>query len=262
MDFLKKHYEKIILGGVLVILAVGAALLPVMIGKERDDLNEKEQMIVQPPKPLDPLNFSTQQQSLVQLKAAGSLDLSSTNKLFNPLLWQKAADGRIIKIQTGEETGPIALTVTKQTPLYLNVTLDGVNLTEATPRYTINVEREAATDRNKRLKKPYFASLNNKNEAFVLREVSGPPENPVLKLELADGGEVVEVSKDKPFKRIDGYTVDLKYALENRAPWLGQRVGSTLTFGGETYKIVAITKTEVVVLANSNQKKTPVPIPQ
>jgi hypothetical protein len=33
MDLLKKHYEKIILGGVLLILAVGAALLPVMIGK-------------------------------------------------------------------------------------------------------------------------------------------------------------------------------------------------------------------------------------
>jgi hypothetical protein len=51
---------------------------------------------------------------------------------------------------------------------------------EATPRYTINVEREAAPERNKRLKKPYFATLNNKNEAFVLREVSGPAENPVL----------------------------------------------------------------------------------
>jgi hypothetical protein len=56
--------------------------------------------------------------------------------------------------------------------------------------------------------------------------------------------------------------VDLKYTLENRPPWLAQRVNSTLTFGGETYNIVAITKTEVVVLAKSNQKKTPVPIPQ
>jgi hypothetical protein len=55
---------------------------------------------------------------------------------------------------------------------------------------------------------------------------------------------------------------DLKYTLESRAPWVGQRVGSTLAFGGETYNIVAITKTEVVVLAKSNQKKTPVPIPQ
>lgn len=262
MDLLKKHYEKIILGGVLLILAVGAALLPVMIGKERDDLNEKEQMIVVPPKSLDPLNFSTQQVRIVELKTAAMLDLATTNKVFNPLLWQKGADGRILKIKTGDETGPKALVVTKATPLHLNITLDGVNLSEATPRYTINVEREAAPERNKRLKKPYFATLNNKNEAFVLREVSGPAENPVLKLELVDGGEVIEVSKDKPFKRVDGYMVDLKYTLENRPPWLAQRVNSTLTFGGETYNIVAITKTEVVVLAKSNQKKTPVPIPQ
>ena len=36
MDFLKKHYEKVLLGVVLVGLAVGAALLPWMISKERD----------------------------------------------------------------------------------------------------------------------------------------------------------------------------------------------------------------------------------
>lgn len=262
MDFLKKHYEKIILGGVLAILAVGAALLPAMISGERDDLNEKEQMIVVPPKPLEPLNFSTQQMRLAELKGAGFLDLASTNKVFNPVLWQQGADGRRIKVSTGEETGAKALVVTKATPLYLNISLDGVNLSEATPRYTINVEREAASDRTKRAKKAYFATLNNKNDAFVLREASGSPENPVLKLELADGGEIIEISKEKPFKRVDGYMVDLKYTLENRPPWVGQRVNSTLTFGGETYNIVAITKTEVVVLAKSNQKKTLVPIPQ
>lgn len=262
MELLKKHYEKIILGGVLAILAVGAALLPAMISGERDDLNEKEQMIIVPPKPLEPLNFATQQVSLVELRVASVLDLATTNKVFNPVLWQKGADGRIIKVTTGEETGPRALQVMKSTPLYLTISLDGVNLSEATPRYTINVEREAAPERGKRGKKPYFATLNNKNDAFTLREASGPPDNPVLKLELADGGELIEISKDKPFRRVDGYMVDLRYSLENRPPWVGQRVGATLTFGGETYNIVAITKTEVVVSAKSNQKKTPVPIPQ
>jgi hypothetical protein len=263
MDLLKKHYEKIILGGVLLILAVGAAFLPIKIGSERDELKQKENDIVTlPTKPLEPLNFATQQLAVVQLKAAVGLDLSTTHKALNPVLWQKGADGRLIKIQTGEETGPKALVVTKQTPLYLNISLDGVNLSEATPRYTINVEREAATDRSKRTKKPYFATLNNKNDAFVLREVKGAPENPQLVLELADGGDLVTISKDKPFQRIDGYAVDLRYPLETRPPWVGQRVGAALTFGGENYIIVAITKTEVVVLAKSNQKKTPVPVPQ
>lgn len=261
MELLKKHYEKIILGGVLLVLAAGAAMLPIQIGSERDELRQKElEITATPAKPLEPLNFSTQQIAVVQLRRATQLDLSNTNKVLNPLLWQKTAEGRLIPIRTGEEIGPKALQVTKLTPLHLSISLDGVNTSEATPRYTIMVEREAAADRTKRAKKAYFASLNNKNDVFIVREATGPAENPVLKLELVDGGEVIEISKSKPFQRVDGYMVDLKYPLENRPPWLAQRVGSPLKFGGEDYIIVAITKSEVVVLAKSNQKKTPVPI--
>lgn len=261
MELLKKHYEKIILGGVLLVLAVGAAMLPIQISNERQELEDKKnQIISQGGKPLEPLNFVTQQMRIAQLRVAATLDLSSSNKVLNPLPWQKTADGKLIKISTGDETGPKALVVTKLTPLYLNISLDNVNTTEATPRYTITVEREAAADRSKRAKKPYFTTQNVKNDAFTIRETSGAPDNPTLKLELTDGGDIVEVSKEKPFRRIDGYMVDLKYPLENRPPWASQRIGSALKFGGEDYIIVAITKNEVVVLAKSNQKKTPVPI--
>lgn len=261
MDLLKKHYEKIILGAVLLVLAVGAAWLPIKIGSERDELRQKEDEIInQPAKPLEPLDFVTQQARVTDLRLATVLDLSSTNRVLNPLLWQKGADGRIIKIRTGEETGPKALVVTKQTPLYLNIVLESVSTNETTPRYGVSVEREAAADRNKRAKKTYFTTLNNKNEVFVIREAKGTVEDPELTLELADTGEQITVSKAKPFRRVDGYMVDLKYPLESRAPWVGQRVGAQLKFGGEDYIIVAITKNEVVVSAKSNQKKTPVPI--
>ncbi len=264
MDLLKKHYEKIILGAVLLVLAVSAAMLPVMISSERTTQQQMaDEIINRPTKPIEPLNISTQQLRFSRLSTAGVVDLSNTNKVLNPVFWQKAADGRLIKIQTGEETGPKALVVTKQTPLYLTIALDSVTTSESGTRYVISVEREAAVDRNKRLKKPFFAKKDEKNEAFVLREVKGPPDAPTeLVLELTEGGDIVSIAKDKPFKRVDGYTVDLKYPLENRPPWLNQRVGGALKFGGEDYIIVAITKTEVVVLAKSNQKKTPVPIPQ
>jgi hypothetical protein len=51
----------------------------------------------------------------------------------------------------------------------------------------------------------------------------------------------------------------LKYDPENKK-WTNQRVGGALSFAGENYNIVAITKNEVVVLAKSNQKKTPIQI--
>jgi len=264
MDILKKHYEKLVLGGVLLILAVSAALLPVMIGSERDSLKAKsDEIITTPSKPLEALNFSTQQVVLQRVVAGVTLDLSSRHKTFNPVFWQKTPDGRVVKVATGDETGPKALTVMENTPLYLTITLDSINAGDATSptRYIIGVEREAASDASKRRKKQYYATVDNKNDAFLLRKVDGPPDNPTdLILELVDSGEEVVISKEKPFKRVDGYMVDLKYDLE-RKTWNNQRVGGTLRFGNEDYIIVAITKNEIVVLAKSNQKKTPIPIP-
>ena len=106
------------------------------------------------------------------------MDLASTNKVFNPVLWQQGADGRRIKVSTGEETGAKALVVTKATPLYLNISLDGVNLSEATPRYTINVEREAASDRTKRAKKAYCVIATGETRfygCFVFKKGVIPP---------------------------------------------------------------------------------------
>jgi len=264
MDILKKHYEKIVLGGVLLVLVVSAALLPVMIGNERDSLKAKSDEIINlPSKPLEPLNLSTQQLVLQRVQAGVRLDLSSRHKTFNPVFWQKTPEGRLVKIEKGDETGPKALTVTKSAPLYLTITLDSINAGEGTTptRYIIGVEREAASDASKRRKKQYYATVDNKNDAFQLRKVNGPPDNPTdLVLELTDSSEEVVITKDKPFKRVDGYVVDLRYDLEKKT-WNNQRVSSALRFGNEEYIIVAITKSEIVVLAKSNQKKTPIPIP-
>lgn len=262
MDLLKKHYEKILLGGVLLILAVSAALLPIMISGERDDLRTKADAIINlPPKALAPLNLSTQEVILRQLQAGIRVDLATSHKVFNPALWQKMPDGRLIKIQTGEEVGPRALLVTKQTPLYFVVTFDSVSTNDAgVARYAIGVERQAALDAAKRRKKQYFVNVGDKNDAFQLQEVKGMVEGgPELVLGLTETGESVRVAKDKPFKREDGYTVDLKYDPENKK-WANQRVGGALNFASENYNIVAISKNELVVLAKSNQKKTPVPI--
>jgi len=264
MDLLKKHYEKIILGGVLLVLVVSAALLPLMIGSERDSLKAKSDEIMNPAiKPLEPLNLSTQQLVMQRVLVGVTLDLSSRHKTFNPVFWQKTPDGRAIKIATGDETGPKALSVVKNTPLNLIITLDSINPGEgATPtRYIIGVERQAASEISKRRKKQYYSTVGNKNDSFLLRQVNGPPENPdSLVLELTEGGETVILEKGKPFSRVEGYMVDLKYDLEKKS-WNSQRVGSTLRFGNEDYIIVAITENEIVVLAKSNQKKTPIPIP-
>jgi hypothetical protein len=264
MDKLKKHYERILLGGVLLILVVSAALLPVMIASERDSLKAKSDEIIKfPAKPLDPLNLSTQQLVLQRLQSGLNLDLTTEHKLFNPVFWQKTPDGRTIKIVTGDETGPQALSISEITPLRLNITLDSIKPGDTTTptRYIIGVEQEAAAEASKRRKKQYYATVGNKNDFFLLSRVNGAPENPTgLVLQLTEGGEEVVISKDKPFSRVEGYMVDLKYDVEKKT-WSNQRVGDVLRFGNDEYIIVAITKDEVVVLAKSNQKKTPIPVP-
>ena len=110
--------------------------------------------------------------------------------------------------------------------------------------------------RIKRGKRQTLAKLNTKNDYFTLREVKGPPENPTgFLLELGDTGEKVSVAPGKPYKRVDGYAADLKYAPENKT-WRNQRMGQTLTFAGDQYNIVAITQSNVVLSAKANDKKT------
>ena len=128
--------------------------------------------------------------------------------------------------------------------------------TDSGSRCKIGIENEAAVNLKDR-KKEKYCRLGDKNETFALREIKASPDNPTnatVVLELNDTGQRVTVTKDQPFRRIDGYMVDLKYAPEAKT-WTSRRVGASLSFNGEDYNIVAITENEVVLSAKSNQKK-------
>ena len=256
MDFLKKHYEKVLLGVVLLGLAVAVAFLPFKIASDKQDLENKRITLIHPKvKLLPPLDLVEPDRYLKRMVSPAMLDFSAPNKLFNPMPWQKAVDGRLIKVDTGN-VGPNALTITKLTPLYLKLTLDSVTLLD-TPRCVIGIEKEAAPNLRERTKAQKYCSLNDKNETFTLREVKGAPgnlTNITAVLELNDTKQRAEVSREQPFRRIDGYMVDLKYAPESKT-WKDRRVGASLPFNGEDYNIVAITENEVVLSAKSNRKK-------
>jgi hypothetical protein len=216
----------------------------------------RNQLINPNVKPLTNLDLSLPDLVLKRVAAPTLIDFSAPNKLFNPMPWQKAADGRLIKVD-GTNIGPNAVTITKMAPLYLKLTLDSVTLLDTGPRYVVGIEKEAALNPRDRTKTQKYCSLNTKNETFTLRDVKGAPDNPTnvsVVLELNDTGQRATVAKEQPFRRIDGYTVDLKYAPENKT-WTGRRLGAPLSFNGEDYNIVAITENEVVLSARSNQKK-------
>ena len=134
MDFLKKHYEKVVLGVVLLGLAVGAAFLPFKIASEKQKLEDMRNTLIHPNvKELTNLNLSLPDAVLKRLAVPAAVDFSAPNKLFNPLAWQKAADGHLIKVDA-TNVGPNAVTITKMAPLYLKLTLNEVTVTDAGAR--------------------------------------------------------------------------------------------------------------------------------
>lgn len=256
MDFLKKHYEKVVLGVVLLGLAVAVAFLPLKIAGEKQKLDEmRTRLISRNVQPLTNLDLSLADAALKRAAVPAAVDFSAPNKLFNPMLWQKTPEGRLLKADASS-VGPNAVVVTRQTPLYLKLALDEVTMTDSGLRCRIGIENEAALNPRDR-KKQRYCRQGDKNEVFAVREVRPLPNNPAnatVALELNDGGQRVEISKDHPFQRVEGYVVDLKYGPENKV-WNARRMGALLTFGGEEYNIVDITEDEIVLLAKSNLKK-------
>jgi hypothetical protein len=257
MEFIKRHWEKVLLGVVLIGLAIAVALLPMKIAKEREQLKTTRDTILNPTvKPLPPLELGQAEAALVRAGSRMTLDFSTGHRLFNPVLWQKTTEGQPLKVQSGNEIGPAAVQVLHTEPLYLIISFDNVLTNEPPPRYLIGVERQTAPRARDRRKQQTYASLETKTDSFTLLKVQGTPDNPDALIFDVPGTEgEVKVTRAAPFKRVDGYTADLKYAPENQT-WSNKRVGDRLRFAGDDYNIVAINKSEVVLSAPSGKKTT------
>ena len=255
MDFLKKHYEQILLT-VALLGSVGLLVaMPLFIKADQEDAEpHKTRLINGKVAPLPDLDMGLQTQLSQRLSGSFNLDLETTNKLFNPLEWQKTLDGRLIK---RENIGSKALTIVKINPLYLVLKLDKVETNEPAARYLIAVQHQAAT-------KPALQKVQHRgvspgdkaNDTFQLLSVKGAPESPdQLVLKLVDSNETIVLTPDKPYQRPDGYSVDLRYDPERKS-FPARRVGNSISFGGDEYNIVAISEDEVILSAQSNQKRT------
>jgi hypothetical protein len=260
MDFLKKHYEKIILIVVLLGVVGFLVFLPFVIAADQQELKDKRAEVV-PTKinPLPELDLARQQSIMERLQTPANFDFSTRNKLFNPIEWKRYPDGTMFPIKNGTEIGPRAVVVTKISPLYLVVTLDQVDTNSPSPRYVIGLEHQAAATLAMRHKQTRYAAVGEKKDLFTMVSVKGDPLNPdEVVLKLTDTGETAVVSKDKPFQRVDAYTADLRYDPEKKS-FAGRRAEATISFNGENYIIVAIDANEVILSGQSNQKKTILP---
>jgi len=172
MDFIKKNYEKVILAAVLLGLLGVLVMMWFVIQGDRDKMEQFKNMIFNvKTTPLPELDLSAENSIVSKLKSPPKLDLDTTNKLFNPVEWQRGADGSLKKKSA---LGINAAVVADITPLYLVVSLDSVETNELGVRYNISIERQAAPTPGARRKVPSFLSKGEKNNLFTLVDVRGP----------------------------------------------------------------------------------------
>jgi hypothetical protein len=257
MEFLKKHYEKVLLSVVLVGLAVAAALLPIKVAAVRQTLELATRRYASPNvKPLKPLDLTTNEALLKRLVTGYPLALTSAGHyVFNPIEWvqKRGADKILIPL---EETGVKSLTITNIVPLHTTIEYQGVREGGVNPRYNFLIKREAST--NSSYWHPYqrFASVGDKEDVFTLKDVKGSKDDPTeLALELADSKAMVSVARDRPYDEVSGYAADLRYEVENKL-FPRQHQGQKITFGGVTYNIVAIGQSDVTLEDSQTRKRT------
>jgi hypothetical protein len=265
MEFLKKHYEKLILSVVLLGLAAVAATLPMKVNEEKQkEEDRKNSLIGAKVEPLKPVDLTTNQAVLAKVKTPIRFDIAGKHNLFNPVPWVEKQGGELQKLPGGGAAGMAALEVTAVTPLQMIVSFDEVIPTTGANgtneyKYNITVIREGATSSPKQSR-----AMNKGMTAGgvgTLKDVQGPPEAPTaLVLTLPDRTDIT-ISKEKPFTRIIGYAADLYNGI-TQPPYARKaaKVGDTIAFGTDAYLITLIDTNGVVLRDKKTQKQFTKPV--
>lgn len=254
MDFIKKHYEKIIMSVVLLCLLGAAVWLPKMISDARKQI-EINAGSEPPNRPWPAANFTPQSNALAQLKEPVTVQLAGGtppeyHNLFNPVTWKLTTSNTLYKVYV---EGPDALVAKDIRPLYLTVAFDRA----AGTGYYFSYQTQSGKKNNVYLHVKEKAKVPGKGEVFALLGVKGAAEAPdEFQIELLDTQEIVAVTKTTPFQKVDGYVADLVYPPEPNLTLKNKRVGDTFVLAGETYKVVAISKNAVRVAADNGKQTT------
>jgi hypothetical protein len=242
---------------------VAAVMLSIRVSKVKQSLDKAGKTIESYPQvPLKPVDLTAFQNALATHTNPPGVGMTNRHLLFNPVKWYKKPDGTIIKASTGAEIGIGALQAVSIRPLKRIITLESASGTGEKARFAIGVIKQGATNRVDQGKKTQYASVNDKNKFFLLKEVRGevPIEATLVLVWVEDEtNDELLVSKAMPNEKVTDYVVDMAYPPDN-LEFKNKRVGDSITIAGENYIIIAITETQVVMSAERNQKRTIVPL--
>jgi len=256
MELLKNHYEKIILGVVLLALAGVAAWMPMKIQADKAERDRVVQISQSEPPVIEPSDLGPAREILAKAKNPPTSEFSGKHNLVNPVIWIRTPDGTLEKHDDPEGYGASRVVVEAVQPLNFVIEYEKATGTG----YNFQVTREQAERAVDRRRRVYYASpRSRRNDVFTLKEVRGPEEDPLaFELEINDTAESVVVSRSMPYRATNGYSADLSFPLEKKT-WKDVRVQQPLIFGGDTNIVVDINPNEVLLRAVSNEKTTTIP---
>lgn len=245
-QFLKRHYEKIILCAVLLGLAAAAVWMGSIVNAVRDEVNQATVEAPVNPKPLVPLDLSNDFVALAQVTNPPAVVLSGEHNLFNPVTWRRKPNGELIKLL---KTGPEALTISDIKPLFTQISFNHASGGDV---YVLDIQQHSVK------KAPEYSKVGEKKKLYTIRGIEGAADNPdALILEIPDMAEPVKISKEKPFKEVDGHIADMEYKPQSQT-LTKVRVNDTITLDNEQYKVVEITNNVVRVQNINTTQVTPV----
>ena len=261
MDKLKQHFEK----GILAIAMLVMGYVAFTLYSDADEQQTKIQEQVEDRergrgrKVSWEVDMSPYTSALAKLDNVQPLTLSNPHNLFNPVQWRKTPQGKVFKVEQGNEIGAGAISLDKTLPLYLKVEFRSVSKVGNITRYRFAVTREAAKRKKDRIR--VTTSVDGLNvedirKIFRVVNIKGDTDNPTeLTLRMVDGSGDITVLNGEVFSRVDGYTADLSYPPNGKF-FKNKRAGEKLFFAEDAHNIVAINKAEAVLSTASTSKRT------
>lgn len=252
MEFLKKHYEKIVLSAVLLVVAGVAFWLTQAVSQVQSSLDEQLKARVRgSKKQLQPVDLTNSVAAVQQLDKPSSLDLTGGHSVFNPARWIRGSDGAPKLDPRQDLSATLKLVQTR--PLNLRIVYVGPTGVGDPYRYEFSIEQQHSKKASDRRAVTMSLTEGTKNNLFRLQEVRGPKEAAGEVVIQLLGGETFTLAKGKPFEKVMGYSADLKFESRDFA---AKRADDSLTLSGSNYKIVAIGKDELVVSAPNGTRTT------
>lgn len=268
MEFLKNHYEKILLSLVLIGLAGAAGMLAIQALEARSNMAALVELKpnIRKPAPIDAVGSLAE--SLTNAKAPQRVDFDGAHKIFNP---EKILRNR----NTGElipngEIGPKNLVVQQIRPLRLVVRAESKTVVGRKRLYLHYLAEFEYGSTGLRWNKRTISkegsqirlvgqSAKAKQMMFTVNKIGDPEGELSVDLELTVGAGLpipIQLRGTNTWEREMEYAADLHYPPENRG-FQNVRANQPLfpPFAGDTNYVIQITRNAVTLRSLSNQKR-------